>query len=97
MNKQYYVYILSNYNRTVLYIGITNNLCKRIWEHKQESISGFTKTYHVHDLLYYDVLFDPNSAIEREKQLKRWNRKKKDKLILQFNSNFKDLYSDICL
>ena len=96
MDKQYYVYILSNYLNTVLYIGITNNLCKRIWEHKQELISGFTKKYHIHNLIYYELFSDPVSAIEREKQLKHWNRNKKDVLILKMNSDLVDLYFSLC-
>ena len=96
MGKTYIVYILSNYLRTVLYIGVTNNLCKRVWEHRQEQASGFTQTYHVHSLLYYEQYTDPMSAIEREKQLKRWKRAKKESLIRQMNPKLDDLYPSVC-
>lgn len=96
MSKQYCVYILGNYLNTVLYIGITNNLCKRIWEHKQEMIPGFTRKYHVHNLLYCEQFDDPLTAIVREKQIKRWNRKKKNVLIMKMNPDLVDLYSSFC-
>jgi len=96
MDRQYFVYILSNYLNTVLYTGITNNLCKRVWEHKQEFVPGFTKKYHLHNLIYYEQYLDPLTAIEREKQLKRWNRKKKNKLIDKMNPALKDLYPGLC-
>jgi putative endonuclease len=91
MDRQYYVYILSNYLNTVLYIGITNNLTKRVWEHNQELVPGFTKTYHVHKLIYYEIYSDPQTAIEREKQLKNWSRIKKNKLIQKMNPTLTDL------
>ena len=97
MDKQYYVYILSNYLKTVLYTGITNDLCKRVWEHKEELIPGFTRKYHVHNLIYYELFSDPVSAIEREKQLKGWNRRKKNALILKMNPHLDDLYPKLCL
>lgn len=95
-NERYFcVYILSNYERNVLYIGVTSNLLKRIWEHKEELREGFTSNYKVHDLVYYEFFEDPVSAIEREKQLKKWSRKKKDELIAKMNPTLKDLYSTI--
>lgn len=97
MERKYYLYILSNYRRTVLYIGITNDLCKRVWGHKQEMIKGFTKRYHTHDVVYYEVFNDALSAIEREKQLKRWSRKKKNILIIKINPSLTDLYPTLCL
>jgi putative endonuclease len=96
VSKQFYVYIVSNYLNSVLYTGITNNICKRVWEHKQELVSGFTKTYHVHNLVYFEIFSDPLSAIEREKQIKGWSRKKKNILILKKNPELKDLYPDLC-
>lgn len=96
MAKQYYMYMLSNYLHTVLYTGITNDLCKRVWEHKQELVSGFTKSYHIHNLIYYEQYLDPQTAIKREKQIKGWNRKKKNILILRLNPKLKDLYPDLC-
>jgi putative endonuclease len=94
-SKYYCVYILSNYRRTVLYTGITGNLVARIYYHKNELADGFTKKYHVHDLLYFEVYEDPISAIEREKQIKNYSRKKKDQLIMKFNPQLKDLYDEI--
>lgn len=94
-SKQYYVYILSNFSRTVLYVGITNNLVRRVYEHKNDLIDGFTKKYIVHYLIYFEIFEDPNSAIEREKQIKNYSRKKKEEIILKFNPKVKDLYSEI--
>jgi len=94
-SKQYFVYILSNFRRTVLYIGITDNLIKRVWQHKNSLVKGFSQRYHLHTLLYYEVFNDPTSAIEREKQIKGWTRRKKDELIMEFNPELRDLYADI--
>ena len=94
-SKQYFVYIMSNFRRTVLYVGVTDNLVKRVWQHKNNLTRGFTQRYHLHNLLYYEIFNDPNSAIEREKQIKGYSRKKKDRLIMKFNPQLKDLYSDI--
>src|SRR3989344_1584947 len=95
VSRYFYVYVLSNFRRTVLYTGITSNLVKRVYEHKNNLADGFSKKYGVHDLLYYEVFDNPNSAIEREKQIKGWSRKKKDQLIIQFNPKLKDLYAEI--
>ena len=72
--NDYYVYILTNHNDKVMYIGVTNDLARRIQEHKSELIEGFTKRYHVHKLVYYEQCTDVNAAIAREKQLKGWKR-----------------------
>ena len=88
----YYIYILSNQNNTVLYIGVTNNLERRIFEHKNELIEGFSKKYQTHKLVYYELTSNINEAIEREKQLKGWARKKKEKLINSINPSWQDLY-----
>ena len=96
MDRQYYVYILGNRLNTVLYTGVTGGLCKRVREHKQEIVPGFTKKYHIRSLLYYELYTDPVSAIEREKQIKNWNRKKKNTLILKINPHLEDLYSTLC-
>lgn len=93
--RYYYVYILSNFRRTALYTGITSNLVKRVYEHKNNLADGFSKQYHIRDLLYFEVFEDPNSAIEREKQIKGWTRAKKNELIMKFNPKLKDLYSEI--
>ena len=88
---QYWVYIMSNKSRTVLYIGITNDLYRRYLEHKQEIIKGFTQKYKCHDLLYYEEFDDVDEAIAREKHLKGWLRAKKDELIATVNPDKKDL------
>ena len=92
MSKQYYIYILGNTARTVLYTGVTDDLVKRVWQHKQELVKGFTQKYKVHDLLYYEIFNDPETAIEREKQIKSWGRNKKEKLVTENNPGLVDLY-----
>lgn len=89
--KDYYVYILSNKTNSVLYIGVTNNLERRIYEHKNGVLEGFTKKYNVHKLVYCEMCGDIKDAIAREKQLKGLTRKRKDELIMQTNPNFRDL------
>ena len=93
--KNYYIYILSNQRHTVLYIGITNDLKRRIEEHKQKLGSKFTKKYNIDKLLYYEIYTDPENAIKREKQLKNYSRKRKDALISEFNKKYIDLYAEI--
>ena len=96
MNKNFYcVYILSSQRNGTLYIGITNNLARRIWEHKHKKADGFTKKYEVHHLVYYEIHENPESAITREKQLKKWNRLWKIRLIEEKNPEWKDLYQEI--
>ncbi|PIZ64237.1 GIY-YIG nuclease [Candidatus Roizmanbacteria bacterium CG_4_9_14_0_2_um_filter_39_13] len=92
MNKQYYVYILTNKLHTVLYTGITGNLLKRIWQHKNKVVEGFTEKYNVNMLVYYEVFEDVSTAILREKRLKKWNRQWKERLINEMNSSWNDLY-----
>lgn len=91
----YYVYILTNLKNTVLYTGVTNNLIRRVYEHKNKLTKGFSEKYHVDKLVYYEETGDVTSAISREKQIKGWIRAKKIKLILSFNPTFKDLYDEI--
>ncbi len=91
----YYVYMLANWNNKVLYIGVTNNLSRRVYEHKHEMVEGFTKRYKVHKLVYFDSTKDINAAIAREKQLKGWRREKKNQLINEFNPEWKDLWDCI--
>ncbi len=93
--REYYVYILGNVSRTVLYVGFTGNLGARLWEHRNETLKGFTQKYHVHDLLYYEIFDDPENAILREKQIKGWSRKKKEELIVKFNPGQVDLYDKV--
>lgn len=87
----YYVYILSNVNNKVIYVGVTDNLARRLNEHKSGVIHGFTYTYNVHKLVYYETFSDVNIAIEREKQLKRWSRAKKDFLINRVNPDWEEI------
>ena len=88
--KSYYVYILANRSRT-LYVGITSRLQHRVWQHKEGHIEGFTKRYHIDTLVYFEVFYDVRAAIRREKQIKRWRREKKVKLIAQENPDWHDL------
>lgn len=90
-----YVYILTNSANSVLYIGVTNNLVRRVWEHREELVEGFTKDYHIHKLIYYEQYEHIGYAILREKQLKKWNRSWKVDLINSKNPSWKDLYSEI--
>ena len=87
----YYVYILTNKANNVLYIGVTNNLQRRIAEHKNEQVEGFTKRYHLHKLVFFEEFSDVNNAIAWEKRLKRWIRAKKNALIESKNPSWKDL------
>jgi putative endonuclease len=90
-SNDYYVYLLSNWNNKVLYIGVTNNLERRIIEHKQKLIPGFTEKYNVNKLVYFEQTEDVMSAISREKQLKKWRREKKNALVNSLNPDWKDL------
>ena len=87
----YYVYILTNKSGRVMYMGVTSNLERRIYEHKQELVDGFTKKYHVHKLVYYEQTSDIRSAIQREKELKGWLRAKKNALVETMNPTWRDL------
>lgn len=91
----YFVYILSNSNNTTLYIGVTSNLTKRIWEHKNKIADGFSQEYNINKLVYYETHNDINAAIIREKQLKKWKREWKERLINENNINWNDLYESI--
>jgi putative endonuclease len=88
---------MSNHKNGTLYIGVTSNLPARVFEHKSELIEGFTKKYHLHNLVYYEVYEDVRSAITREKQLKKWKRNWKINLIKKKNPQWRDLYPDISL
>jgi len=92
--NNYYVYLLSNWNNKVLYIGVTSNLQRRIYEHRQKSVPGFTEKYNVAKLVYYEQTEDVISAISREKQLKKWRREKKNALVNSMNPGWKDLSAD---
>ena len=94
----YYVYILSNTTGTVVYIGVTKDLVRRVYEHKHHlDPNSFTSKYDVHKLVYYESTSDIRSAIEREKQLKSWNRRRKNVLVESMNPQWEDLYDSILL
>lgn len=93
--KQYYVYILTTKNNAAFYVGITSDLPKRIWQHKEKRADGHTKKYNISKLVYFETFDDPDNAIKREKRLKRWNRDWKIKIIEEGNPNWNDLYKDI--
>ena len=95
--KHYYVYILASEKNGTLYIGVTSNILKRGWEHKSRMINGFSKKYKVSRLVYIESFEDPNLAIKREKQLKKWNRDWKIKLIEKNNPEWKDLYNSLLI
>ena len=90
--KIYYVYILASHRNGTLYVGVTNSLARRVWEHKEDIIKGFTEKYKVHTLVYYEVFNEIEQAIIREKQLKYWKREHKLALIEKNNPEWKDLY-----
>ncbi len=93
--KDYYVYIMTNKICSVLYIGVTGNLVRRVYEHKNKLIEGFTKKYSINKLVYFETTENIKDAIRREKQLKGWRRDRKNNLIEQKNPLWKDLYEDI--
>ena len=91
----YYVYCMSNKHRNVLYIGVTNNLVRRVYEHEHSLVDGFSKKYRLHDLIYFEETESIESAISREKELKGWKRFKKNELIRTMNPELKRLNADI--
>lgn len=95
MNKQAYVYILTNKRNGTLYIGVTSDLIKRVWEHKQGVIEGFTKQYGLKMLVWYEVHEDIAEAIKKEKAMKKWNRKWKLRVIEESNPEWRDLYDEL--
>ena len=95
MDKQFHVYIMTNKNNAVLYTGVTNDLNRRVYEHKNKLLEGFTKKYNVDKLVFYEVYDDINNAIAREKQIKGGSRVRKIKLIEEMNSGWKDLFDEI--
>ena len=88
----YYVYILTNKSKSAMYIGITNDLQRRIYEHRSELIDGFSKRYHTSQLVYFEEYSNVNQAINREKQLKSWSRAKKNDLVYKMNPTLEDLF-----
>ena len=95
MNRQYYIYIMTNKRNTVLYTGVTNDLKKRVYEHKEKLVNGFTKRYNITKLVYYEVFENIESAILREKQIKGGSRQKKIELINSMNKEWRDLYEEL--
>ncbi|MBI4050094.1 MAG: GIY-YIG nuclease family protein [Candidatus Doudnabacteria bacterium] len=93
--KEYYVYILASRRNGTLYIGVTSDLIKRVYEHKNDVVEGFTKKYGVHKLVHYEQTESIEGAIAREKQLKNWHRKWKLELIENSNPTWKDLYEEL--
>ena len=92
MSKTLFVYILASRKNGTLYIGVTNDLAKRIYQHQTDLVKGFTNDYQVHNLVYFESIDDPIVAIQREKQLKKWNRQWKINLIESKNPDWEDLY-----
>ena len=93
MDRQYYVYILSNRTNVTIYVGVTNDIIRRIYEHKNNVLpKSFTSRYQIHKLVYFEATTDAYSAISREKQIKSWSRKKKNELITKMNPKWVDLY-----
>ena len=90
----YYVYMVTNWNNKVLYTGITNDLERRIYEHKNKLVKGFTSKYNINKLVYFDYTEDVTLAIAKEKEIKGWKREKKDRLIESMNPEWKDLSLD---
>lgn len=95
MNKKMYVYIMTNLYRTTLYIGVTNDLLTRVCQHKLGKVASFSGKYRLHNLIYYETVDSPKTAIEREKQLKNWKRSWKLDLIRSINPSFKDLSDSV--
>jgi putative endonuclease len=95
MDKQFFVYILASKRNGTLYTGVTSDLVKRIWQHKHKNTDSFTKKYDVTVLVYYEIYTDAESAITREKRIKKWRRAWKLKLIEEKNPHWKDLYDEI--
>ncbi len=91
IKNNYYVYILTNWNNKIMYIGITNDLKRRLHEHKNKLIHGFTKKYNINKLVYYEYTTDVYAAIAREKEIKKWRREKKNQLVMSTNPEWKDL------
>jgi putative endonuclease len=96
MAKQFYVYILSSKRNGTLYLGVTSNLVQRVWQHKNKIVKGFTEKYNVSNFVYFETHDSAESAITREKQIKKWNRTWKLRLIEEKNPEWIDLYDAVC-
>ncbi len=95
MSRQYYVYIMTNKRNTALYTGVTNNLKRRVYEHREKLVGGFTRKYNATKLVFYEIFQDAENAIMREKHLKAGSRQKKIDLINQMNEEWQDLYEQL--
>ena len=95
LDKQYYIYLMTNDNNTVIYTGVTNDLKRRVYEHKEKFVKGFTKKYNIDKLVYYEVCGDRIAAISREKQIKAGSRSRKISLIESVNKGWRDLYNEL--
>ncbi|GIK43219.1 MAG: nuclease [Chloroflexota bacterium] len=91
MSQSYYVYLLTNWNDQVIYVGVTNNLERRLYEHKHKLVQGFTAKYNVNKLVYFEETPDINAALHREKEIKKWRREKKNNLVTSMNPEWQDL------
>ena len=92
--RSYYVYLLTNRNNRVMYVGVTNNLERRVYEHKHKLVQGFTEKYNVNKLVYFEETGDVEAALTREKQIKKWRREKKNRLVCSINPEWRDLSED---
>jgi len=97
LSRSYYVYLLSNWNNRVLYVGVTNDLERRVYEHREKLIEGFTRKYNVTKLVYFEETPDVLAAIAREKEIKKWRREKKNRLLNMMNPEWRDLAEDFSL
>lgn len=97
MDKSYYVYLITNWNNKVLYTGVTNDLTRRLYEHKNKLAEGFSKKYNLNKLVYFEQTHDVLAAITREKEVKKWRREKKNQLIVTLNPNWEDLSENLQL
>jgi putative endonuclease len=88
---QYHVYLLTNWNNKVMYVGITSDLKRRLFEHRNKSVEGVTTKYNIHKLVYYEATSDVQSPIAREKEIKKWRREKKNRLVEKINPEWRDL------
>jgi putative endonuclease len=93
--RSYYVYLLTNWNNSVMYIGVTNDLKRRVYEHQNKLVKGFTEKYNVNKLVYYEQTNDVITALTREKEIKKWRREKKNSLVISGNPEWNDLSTKI--
>lgn len=95
MDRSYYVYLITNWNNNVIYTGVTNNLTRRVYEHKNKLTEGFSKKYNINKLVYFEQTNDVSAAIAREKEIKKWRREKKNNLVNSANPEWKDLSKEL--